>query len=106
MTIDEFPHEQETLRLLREKVVIANESCWDASETNLFSDAKDDVSIVKKFLSTTKNLSPEVQQQLSSLAEEGWNAIINREHNDNRARGMKASHIMSKLRHKIDEISS
>jgi len=80
MTIDEFPHEQETLRLLREKVVIANESCWDASETNLFSDAKDDVSIVKKFLSTTKNLSPEVQQQLSSLAEEGWNAIINREH--------------------------
>jgi 3-methyladenine DNA glycosylase/8-oxoguanine DNA glycosylase len=99
----EFPKEQETLRLLRHKVSIANESAWDASETDLFSDAKSDVYEVKDLLSTTLDLSPEVKQQLLPLAEEGWNAIIDKT-SENQVRGMKASSSMAKLGRKIDEI--
>jgi 3-methyladenine DNA glycosylase/8-oxoguanine DNA glycosylase len=101
----EFPKEQETLRLLRQKVSIANESAWDASETDLFSDAKSDVYDVRDLLLTTKDLSLEVQQQLLPLAEEGWNAIIDKT-SGNQVRGMKASSIMAKLGRKIDEICS
>lgn len=98
-----FPKEQETLHLLRHKVSIANESAWDASETDLFSDAKSDVYDVMDFLSTTLDLSPEVKQLLLPLAEEGWKAIIDKS-GENRVRGMKASSAMAKLSGKIDEI--
>jgi hypothetical protein len=91
------------LRLLRQKVAIANESAWDASLTDLFSDTKSDVYEVKNFLSTTKHLSPEVQQQLLPLAEEGWCAIIDKS-SGNQVRSMKASSIMAKLGRKIDEV--
>ncbi|AKG24859.1 hypothetical protein [Calothrix sp. 336/3] len=99
----EFPKEPETLRLLRHKVSIANESAWDASETDLFSDAKSDVYDVLDLLSTTLDLSPEVKQQLLPVAEEGWKAIIDKS-SENRVRGMKASSIMANLGRKIDEI--
>jgi len=96
-----FPKEQETLRLLSQKVDIAKEGAWEAFETNLFSDAKSVVYEVKMFLEQTEELSPELQQQLLDLAKQAWEAITS--NNDNSIRSRQANHIMYQLGRKIDE---
>jgi hypothetical protein len=96
-----FPKEEETLRLLRQKVDIAEEGARQAFDTNLFSDAKSFVYEVKVFLEQTEELSPELQQQLLDLAKQGWEAIIS--NNDNSIRSWQAHNIMSQLGQKIDK---
>lgn len=58
---------------------------------------------IKHLLSITELLSPEVQQKLLPLAEESWEAIIDRSCG-NSVRAMKAFSIMANLGRKIDEM--